>query len=187
MDESCPEFAQNREWCGPEADLSLHSALAKNWQYSRKRIAELRDVLAAPPAEVQTLAIAGSLGRMEGSPESDGDLVVVLRPGRFRQGLAWTRRPGEGLLSILLVERLPLRHGLHTRLAPRRVELHGEQLHARLLEPPIDVEAGGESGARRQQRDRGGDCADTHAPSFFERKTVGKCPRIGRSLADIER
>ncbi len=45
----------------------------------------------------------------------------------------------KAVLSILLMERAPLGHRLHTRLAPRGVELDDQQLHARSSQPGLYV------------------------------------------------
>lgn len=74
------KFAACREWEIPGVELSAYPALTDNWAKSRGRIQEIREQLknARLPRAVRTLAVAGSLGRMEYGDASDCDLLVVL-------------------------------------------------------------------------------------------------------------
>ena len=70
-----------RTWAVPKAlEIKRYSALADCWTFSATRIAKIKDALQAAelPDSVVTLAVAGSLGRMEASEISDCDLIVVL-------------------------------------------------------------------------------------------------------------
>ncbi len=75
------EYPHQRDWAFSEiVDLTRYDKLQENWEHSReemKRIqAGLQDQL---PEEVRTVAVAGSLGRMEAAPNvSDCDAIVVL-------------------------------------------------------------------------------------------------------------
>jgi hypothetical protein len=62
-------------------DLSMYSTMRANWQHSHEVLAELRERFAGDDrfSGVQTIAIAGSFGRFEGSRASDADCIVVLR------------------------------------------------------------------------------------------------------------
>jgi predicted nucleotidyltransferase len=73
-------FAFGRDWGVPGVELAAFPALAENWAQSRERVNEIREHLqkVALPRGVRTLAVAGSLGRMEYAEESDCDLLVVL-------------------------------------------------------------------------------------------------------------
>src|SRR5262249_51940312 len=71
----------DREWAVPEAlEVSRYSALRANWRFSKERVAEIRAKLAGAglPGDIVTLAVAGSLGRMDAAEVSDCDLLVVL-------------------------------------------------------------------------------------------------------------
>lgn len=74
------QFAAGRDWGVPGVDLTAFPALAENWAKSRDRVREIREHLrkVAMPRGVRTLAVTGSLGRMEYAEESDCDLLVVL-------------------------------------------------------------------------------------------------------------
>ncbi|MHB1422856.1 MAG: hypothetical protein ACYC3I_06620 [Gemmataceae bacterium] len=70
-----------REWAVPEAlEIGRYTALTANWKFSKDKIAEIRAALAAAnlPGVIVTLAVAGSLGRMDAAEVSDCDLLVVL-------------------------------------------------------------------------------------------------------------
>jgi predicted nucleotidyltransferase len=72
---------------GCSFNLAKYNALQANWTYSKATIQTLREEFKAHldgfehKASIRTLALAGSLGRMEASEESDADLIVVLRDG----------------------------------------------------------------------------------------------------------
>lgn len=61
----------------PAPELRL---LREAWEFSRRRIAELRAALLTQPlpAELACVAVSGSLSRMEAHPDSDLDLLVVI-------------------------------------------------------------------------------------------------------------
>jgi hypothetical protein len=69
-----------RRACEVPPDLAAFPALSDNWNRSRERIDQIRSCLngAGLPRAVRTLAVAGSLGRMEYGESSDCDLLVVL-------------------------------------------------------------------------------------------------------------
>ena len=73
-------FAYDRDWEVPGIDLGTYPTIQAHWQKSRERNNKIREQLAKAclPQEVRTLAVAGSLGRMEYGDESDCDLLVVL-------------------------------------------------------------------------------------------------------------
>jgi hypothetical protein len=74
------QFAAGRDWGVPGIDLSHCPVLTGNWKKSRDRIQQIREQLekSGLPRGVRTLAVAGSLGRMEFGDASDCDLLVVL-------------------------------------------------------------------------------------------------------------
>lgn len=75
------DYPADREWIVPAAlEFKRYSALAGNWTYSKGKIAEIKKALAGAtlPPEIVTLAVAGSLGRMDAAEVSDCDLLVVL-------------------------------------------------------------------------------------------------------------
>src|SRR5262249_19083526 len=69
---------------------------------------------------------------------------VVGRPTRIRTTtlriLCRDDDETKTVLAIPLVKRLPLRNRLHTWLAPRCVKLEHEELHARSLQPRVDIQ-----------------------------------------------
>ncbi len=71
------DWAQNRSF--PFADVKLGS-LATAWRDSRRRISRLQAVFQRQPLphDVATIAVSGSLSRMEAHAKSDLDLLVVL-------------------------------------------------------------------------------------------------------------
>ncbi|WP_143393592.1 hypothetical protein [Fimbriiglobus ruber] len=74
------QFAADRDWGVPGINLPACPTLVGNWTKSRVRIGQIREQLgkAGLPRAVRTLAVAGSLGRMEYGDASDCDLLVVL-------------------------------------------------------------------------------------------------------------
>lgn len=74
-------YAAERNWYAPNGiDFDRYGALAENWEHSKKTIKEIRECLGHGLSdEILTLAVAGSLGRMEAADGvSDCDLIVVL-------------------------------------------------------------------------------------------------------------
>jgi predicted nucleotidyltransferase len=61
-------------------DFSSYPTMHSNWAHSQEVLAELRTRFAGDKrfVGVQTIAIAGSFGRFEGSRSSDADCIVVL-------------------------------------------------------------------------------------------------------------
>ena len=75
------DYPSDRAWWATDAvELSRYANLSKGWEYSKGEIKRIKEHLATTklPEGVRTLAVAGSLGRMEASESSDCDLVVVL-------------------------------------------------------------------------------------------------------------
>ena len=76
------KYPAEREWIVPDAlEIERYSALSANWAFTKDAIGKIRDVLRAAklPEAVLTLAVAGSLGRMDAAKDvSDCDLLVVL-------------------------------------------------------------------------------------------------------------
>lgn len=75
--------AYTRDWAVPGIEFARYAALAANWKHSQAEIIRIRDTLSSAglPPEVRTVAVAGSLGRMEAASEagvSDCDLLIVL-------------------------------------------------------------------------------------------------------------
>lgn len=75
-------YAQHRTWSVAEFPVGDFAALQAAWSFSRQRLLEISQALAAVrlPTEIVTVGIAGSLARMEATAASDCDLVVVLQP-----------------------------------------------------------------------------------------------------------
>lgn len=75
-------FAADREWVVPDAlELRRYSALSTNWAFTKEKVAAIKAALNAGnlPNTIVTLAVAGSLGRMDAAAHvSDCDLLVVL-------------------------------------------------------------------------------------------------------------
>jgi hypothetical protein len=75
-------FAADREWIVPDAlEIKRYSALSTNWAFTKEKVAQLTAALNAGnlPNTIVTLAVAGSLGRMDAAADvSDCDLLVVL-------------------------------------------------------------------------------------------------------------
>jgi hypothetical protein len=75
-------FAADREWVVPDAlEINRYNALSTNWVFTKGKIAEIKAALNGGnlPDTIATLAVAGSLGRMDAAPDvSDCDLLVVL-------------------------------------------------------------------------------------------------------------
>lgn len=77
-------YASHREWGVEEAvTFSRYCALSRNWSHTTRVISDIRETLTRADQSkmtgIQTLAVAGSLGRMEaGSGVSDCDLIIIL-------------------------------------------------------------------------------------------------------------
>lgn len=74
----------DREWSVKFTPINTrYLALARNWEHSRKVLADVRAALdkAKLPSVVRAVAAAGSLGRMEAAQVSDCDLIVILDDG----------------------------------------------------------------------------------------------------------
>src|SRR5439155_19852179 len=75
-------FAADREWVVPDSlEIKRYSALSTNWAFTKGKVAEIKAALSAGnlPNTIVTLAVAGSLGRMDAAADvSDCDLLVVL-------------------------------------------------------------------------------------------------------------
>lgn len=68
---SKPQFIPNFE---------RYTSLQKNWAYSHKFLHYLRDKLSGKLSDnVETIAVAGSFGRLEGSVSSDADYILVVK------------------------------------------------------------------------------------------------------------
>ena len=75
------DYPYNREWCIDSVVIDHYVALQLNWKESQKLICTIRDCLknANIHSAVETVASAGSIGRMEACPGvSDADLIVVV-------------------------------------------------------------------------------------------------------------
>lgn len=85
MNQSTPEYPSeypyNREWAINSVDISRYMTLHHNWDQSKELLQQIRDCLSSAKISslVETVAAAGSIGRMEASPDvSDADLIVVV-------------------------------------------------------------------------------------------------------------
>jgi len=75
------DYPTKREWAlSAVVELSDFPALDESWSRSRQILAEMHQHLTAAQlsTHVRTIAVSGSLGRMEASDQSDCDLIVVL-------------------------------------------------------------------------------------------------------------
>ena len=74
------KYAYDREWGIKPVMLSEYESIDKNWKASRDLLSKIRTVLEQKdlPESILTIAAAGSLGRMEASDQSDGDLIIIL-------------------------------------------------------------------------------------------------------------
>jgi len=76
------KYAAERDWIVPDAlEIKRYSALSANWAFTKEIIGQIQAVLGAAklPDTLLTLAVAGSLGRMDAAKDvSDCDLLVVL-------------------------------------------------------------------------------------------------------------
>lgn len=71
-------FAQHRNWSIESVNFDRYCALDRGWRTSTETIRQLRLAFnSSPPRHIATIAVAGSLGRMEASGLSDCDLIVV--------------------------------------------------------------------------------------------------------------
>ena len=80
------EFAARRNWIlDTTHSLRTYPALQQSWQHSRSVCERVERALATllPPDVVSTIAVSGSVGRMEAHPKSDVDLIVVLSDDYF--------------------------------------------------------------------------------------------------------
>jgi hypothetical protein len=74
-------YPYNRQWGIDSVSLPRYMTLQNNWDKSRQLIEQIREHLnkAEIHPAVETVAAAGSIGRMEASPDvSDADLIIVL-------------------------------------------------------------------------------------------------------------
>jgi hypothetical protein len=76
-------YPYNREWLIDSINIERYTEVKRNWDESKKLISSIREHLSTIDAEIAskiyTIATAGSLGRMEASPDvSDLDLILVL-------------------------------------------------------------------------------------------------------------
>ncbi len=75
-------YAAEREWLVSDAlEFKRYSALSSNWAFTKAKIGEIKGALneAGLQDTIVTLAVAGSLGRMDAAKDvSDCDLLVVL-------------------------------------------------------------------------------------------------------------
>jgi len=85
MNQNCQnypsEYPYKREWGINSVNIHRYMALENNWNISKKRIDQIRECLNNIEINraVETVAAAGSIGRMEASKDvSDADLIVVL-------------------------------------------------------------------------------------------------------------
>lgn len=81
MSQPPKEYPYERQWSVTSVDIGRYITLQNNWNKSKKLINKIRDCLrqAELHSRVETVAAAGSIGRMEASPDvSDADLIIVL-------------------------------------------------------------------------------------------------------------
>lgn len=85
--------AQARPWLIESTKIQRYHALSANWKHSGDALRDIRLHLeeANFDAAVRTVAVAGSLGRMEASERSDCDLIVVLSDDVALKGADGTR------------------------------------------------------------------------------------------------
>src|SRR5437868_4923141 len=72
---------RDRDWGFPEAiSLLDYPALVQAWNQSRVQLSAIQSALEQSrlSPDVETVAVVGSLGRMEASTHSDCDLIVIL-------------------------------------------------------------------------------------------------------------
>jgi len=75
------EYPYKRQWGINSVDIRRYLTLQNNWSKSVELINRIRECLnnAEIHSAVETVAAAGSIGRMEASPDvSDADLIIVL-------------------------------------------------------------------------------------------------------------
>lgn len=83
-------FAADRE-CSIALE-GTHSALELGWSHSKSLISEIIQLLgpgvreAGILSDIHSIAVAGSVGRMESGPQSDLDLVVIARDAVITEG-----------------------------------------------------------------------------------------------------
>lgn len=76
-----PEYPYQRQWRITSVDIDRYQTLQENWSASKNLIIKIREALSRTELhpDVYTVAAAGSIGRMEASPDvSDADLIIVL-------------------------------------------------------------------------------------------------------------
>ena len=76
------EYPHQRDWNISSINIMNYPPIQKNWDHSKVKISEIRSFLKSKtlPDEVSTIVAAGSLARMEASPDvSDADLIIVLK------------------------------------------------------------------------------------------------------------
>lgn len=81
LNQTSQEYPYKRQWCVGSVELDRYITLKKNWDQSMTLINDIRKCLTDKEIDpsVETVAAAGSIGRMEAEPKvSDADLIVVL-------------------------------------------------------------------------------------------------------------
>lgn len=85
MAQSYPsQYPYQRSWGVDSFEINRYYALFENWKKSQTLICDIRNHLENFTIDpiVETVAAAGSIGRMEASPDvSDADLIVVVKDG----------------------------------------------------------------------------------------------------------
>lgn len=74
-------YPYERQWDIISVDIDRYVSLKNNWDKSKELIGKIRDCLSTSEIDsaIETVAAAGSLGRMEACPDtSDADLIIVL-------------------------------------------------------------------------------------------------------------
>ncbi len=77
----CEPFAAARAWSVEQPALRDFPCLDAAWKRSRRTLTSIHQHLLAAdlPPDIVTVAVSGSLGRMEQLPHSDVDLIVIVR------------------------------------------------------------------------------------------------------------
>mgnify|MGYP002777861012 CR=1 FL=1 len=73
-------YPYQRDWKINSVNFGKYTSLKNNWSLSKEQISKIRALLSQGQVHqyVDTVAVAGSLGRMEVSNASDADIIVVL-------------------------------------------------------------------------------------------------------------
>lgn len=78
-------YPYERSWSIDSINIERYSSVNTNWKHSKETINNIRVCLSSAsklPHEVSAIVAAGSLARMEASPNvSDADLIIVLNDG----------------------------------------------------------------------------------------------------------